>query len=214
MEALMRRHVDQAFSGAPFADDAERRGRTGPLPPDVGRINSLSLSGGQGAVASRGYSQLASLLQRRFVRPPGPSHAPRTAHPRHAPPAPAALFIGRRQYHTQLVGCRPQATCGAVLLLDEATAVIDGTSDAASCAALREHILPAGTAVITIAHRLATARDADRVIPLNDGHILEAGIPAALPAADTAFAALCALEDAGWDRHHEPATAASLTGRT
>src|SRR5262249_20962409 len=58
-----------------------------------------------------------------------------------------------------------------VLLLDEATALIDPASDAAIRTALREHVQPSGTAIVTIAHRLATARDADRVIVLDDGGI-------------------------------------------
>lgn len=114
------------------------------------------------------------------------------------------LSAGQRQL---LALTRAIATRPAVLLLDEATAVIDGASDAAFRAALREHVLPTGTAVLTIAHRLATARDADRVIVLGNGRITEQGTPTDLLAADTTFAALCALENAGWDWQAEPDTA-------
>jgi ATP-binding cassette subfamily B multidrug efflux pump len=85
-----------------------------------------------------------------------------------------------------------------VLLLDEATAAIDGASDAAFRAALREALLDRGRAVVTVAHRLSTAREADRVIVLDAGRIVEEGAPEALVAAGGRFAALVALEDAGW----------------
>jgi ATP-binding cassette subfamily B protein len=90
-----------------------------------------------------------------------------------------------------------------VLLLDEATAVVDGASDATLRTALREHIQPTGTAILTVAHRLSTARDADRVIVLSGGRIAEHGTPAQLLATDSTFAALLAIEEAGWDWEHE-----------
>jgi len=111
------------------------------------------------------------------------------------------LSAGQRQL---LALARALTTQPAVLLLDEATAVIDGASDAAFRAALREHVLPLGTAVITIAHRLATARDAHRVMVLQGGHIIEQGTPSALLAAEGTFAALTALEEAGWDWQRDP----------
>jgi ATP-binding cassette subfamily B protein len=89
----------------------------------------------------------------------------------------------------------------AVLLLDEATAAIDNASDAAFRAALRERVLPRGATVVTVAHRLTTALDADRVIVLDMGRIVEEGAPAALIAGQGRFAALLELETAGWDWH-------------
>ena len=87
----------------------------------------------------------------------------------------------------------------AVLLLDEATAAIDTASDAAFRAALRERVLPRGSTVVTVAHRLTTAVDADRVIVLDKGRIVEDGAPAILIAHRGRFAALLELEAAGWD---------------
>jgi len=116
------------------------------------------------------------------------------------------LSAGQRQL---LALARALTTRPAVLLLDEATATIDAASDAEFRAALHEHVLPSGTAVLTIAHRLATARDAHRVLVMADGRIIEEGTPAELLAADTVFAALSALEDAGWDWQHDPAKALS-----
>jgi len=87
----------------------------------------------------------------------------------------------------------------AVLLLDEATAAIDSASDAAFRAALRESVLPGGCAVLTVAHRLSTAVEADRVIVLDRGYIVEEGPPGELARRPGRFAALLELEAAGWD---------------
>lgn len=94
---------------------------------------------------------------------------------------------------------RPQ-----VLLLDEATSVVDGASEAALRESLRTHVLPRGTAVLTVAHRLSTAREADRVLVLDHGRVVEEGTPAELVASRGRFAALLELEAAGWDWHQAP----------
>ena len=52
----------------------------------------------------------------------------------------------------------------AVLLLDEATAAVDSASEAAIRAAMRAAVIGSGRAVLTVAHRLATAQEADRVL--------------------------------------------------
>jgi ATP-binding cassette subfamily B protein len=114
------------------------------------------------------------------------------------------LSAGQRQL---LALARALVTSPPVLLLDEATAVIDGASDAAFRAALREHVLASGTAVLTVAHRLATAREADRVLVMAAGRIIEEGTPGDLLAAGGRFAAMAALEDAGWDWQQDPAEA-------
>jgi ATP-binding cassette subfamily B protein len=87
----------------------------------------------------------------------------------------------------------------AVLLLDEATASIDATSDAAFRSALTRTAWAKGCAVLTVAHRISTARDADRVVVLDSGRIVEEGRPEDLIAAGGRFAALAALDEAGWD---------------
>jgi ATP-binding cassette subfamily B multidrug efflux pump len=87
----------------------------------------------------------------------------------------------------------------AVLLLDEATAAIDGTSDVAFRAALRASVLSRGCAVLTVAHRLSTAVEADRVVVLDRGEIVEQGPPTELVRQGGRFAALLELEAAGWD---------------
>lgn len=90
----------------------------------------------------------------------------------------------------------------AVLLLDEATAAVDNASEAEFRAALRAAIQGDDgrrRAAITVAHRLSTAREADRVIVLDGGRIVEQGRPDDLIRRGGQFAALVELEEAGWD---------------
>jgi ATP-binding cassette subfamily B multidrug efflux pump len=90
----------------------------------------------------------------------------------------------------------------AVLLLDEATAAVDSAGEAEFRAALRAAIRGDDRrqrVAITVAHRLSTAREADRVIVLDNGRIVEQGRPDDLVRRDGQFAALVELEEAGWD---------------
>jgi ATP-binding cassette subfamily B protein len=87
----------------------------------------------------------------------------------------------------------------AVLLLDEATAAIDSASEAAFRVAVQTAVLGCGRTVLTVAHRLATAQEADRVLVLEAGQIVEAGAPEALLRQGGRFTALLELEAAGWD---------------
>ena len=91
-----------------------------------------------------------------------------------------------------------------MLLFDEATAAIDSASDAAFRAALRASVLAQGCGVLTVAHRLSTALEADRIIVLDRGYLVEEGPPAELAARGGRFAALLELEAAGWDWRSGP----------
>lgn len=91
-----------------------------------------------------------------------------------------------------------------MLLLDEATAAVDAVSDTAFRAALRQSVLARGCAVLTVAHRLATARDADRVVVLEAGKVVEEGTPGDLVQRGGRFATLLELEAAGWDWRSGP----------
>lgn len=85
------------------------------------------------------------------------------------------LSIGQRQL---LSFARALVADPKILILDEATASIDSFIEAEIQAALR--VLLAGRTSIVIAHRLATTRDADRIIVLREGEILEQGTHARL----------------------------------
>lgn len=60
-----------------------------------------------------------------------------------------------------------------ILILDEATANIDSFTERAIQKALK--VLFAGRTCLVIAHRLATVRDADRIVVLRQGRIEEQG---------------------------------------
>ena len=66
----------------------------------------------------------------------------------------------------------------AVVMLDEATANCDHATDATIQALIRTRF--AASTVLTIAHRLATVIDYDKLVVLHAGAVAESGAPAAL----------------------------------
>ena len=60
-----------------------------------------------------------------------------------------------------------------ILLLDEATSALDAESESIIQAALKR--LMADRTTLVIAHRLATVKDADRIVVLDEGRIQESG---------------------------------------
>ena len=76
----------------------------------------------------------------------------------------------------------------AVLLLDEATAQVDALTEAALQECVRERA--ADAAVVTIAHRLSTVIDADRIIVLQDGRVRAEGTHESLLASDDLYRGL------------------------
>lgn len=75
-----------------------------------------------------------------------------------------------------------------VLILDEATSALDTRTEYAVQEAI--DALSAGRTTITIAHRLSTVRDADQIVVLDQGHIVERGSHDELLALDGRYAAL------------------------
>lgn len=90
-----------------------------------------------------------------------------------------------------------------ILIFDEATSAIDSAGEAAFREALHAETTRRQRAILTVAHRLSTARQADRVIVLENGRIMEMGSPEELIRKGGRFAALLELEAAGWDWHNK-----------
>lgn len=106
----------------------------------------------------------------------------------------AQLSGGQRQ---RIAIARALLKNAPILLLDEATSALDAESEAAVQEAL-EHLMQGRTSLV-IAHRLATVRDADRIVVMDKGEIVEIGRHEALVAAEGLYARLASLQFAGLD---------------
>jgi ATP-binding cassette subfamily B protein len=79
-----------------------------------------------------------------------------------------------------------------LLLLDEATSALDAESERLVQSALEAAMV--GRTTVIIAHRLATVQRADRIIVMEDGHIVETGTHSSLVALGGIYANLAALQ--------------------
>ncbi|MEJ2762437.1 lipid A ABC transporter ATP-binding protein/permease MsbA [Photobacterium sp. MCCC 1A19761] len=96
-----------------------------------------------------------------------------------------SLSGGQRQ---RLAIARALLRDAPVLILDEATSALDTESERAIQAALDE--LQKDRTVLVIAHRLSTIENADQILVVDEGEIIERGVHADLLAQDGAYAQL------------------------
>ncbi len=100
-----------------------------------------------------------------------------------------ALSGGERQ---RLALARALARDAPVLLLDEATSALDAQNERYVQTALAE--ARKGRTTLVIAHRLATILEADRIVVMDAGRVVEEGDHAALVARGGLYARLAAMQ--------------------
>lgn len=76
----------------------------------------------------------------------------------------------------------------AILILDEATSALDQTTEAAINSTLKK--IGTGRTVIAVTHRLASTADADKIVVMDNGKLVEAGTHAELLAKKGVFSQL------------------------
>ena len=107
-----------------------------------------------------------------------------------------AFSVGERQL---LCLARALLKNASIIVMDECTASVDMETDAVLQTMVRQVF--ARQTVLTIAHRLATIIDYDKIVVLDSGRVCECDSPAALLQQDGRFAALVA--DAGLPTNSE-----------
>ncbi len=153
-----------------FSDDVQENIRCGKLAADIGQIRAAA----KAAEADRFIQQL-----------------PEQYH----------TFLGEKG--TRLSGGQKQRIAIArailkspqILLLDEATSSLDAESEQLVQEAMQR--LMQGRTTLIIAHRLATVKNADRIIVMDQGQIVAAGRHRELLAAGGLYARLAQLQFAG-----------------
>jgi subfamily B ATP-binding cassette protein MsbA len=109
-------------------------------------------------------------------------------------PRGSALSGGQRQ---RVTIARAMLKSAPILLLDEPTSALDARSEQLVQAALDR--LAEGRTTIVIAHRLSTIRDADKIVVMEDGRVVEEGRHLELLDLGGAYARMQALQGTGKD---------------
>ncbi|WP_067536279.1 ABC transporter ATP-binding protein [Nocardia crassostreae] len=174
---------------------------------DVRDLSFADLSATVGVVSQETYLFHASVADNlRFAKPDA------TDEELHAAARAAQIhdhIIGLPQGYDTLVGERGYRFSGGekqrlavarailrnppVLVLDEATSALDTRTEREVQDAIDD--LAAGRTTITIAHRLSTIRDADQIVVLDHGRVVERGTYAELVSSNGAYAELLSRDE-------------------
>jgi ATP-binding cassette subfamily B protein len=104
----------------------------------------------------------------------------------------ATLSGGERQ---RIAIARAMIKQARILILDEPSSALDSQTESELMDAIRT--LRRDRTTFVIAHRLSTVRDADRILVLDQGRIVESGGHHELKGAGGAYARLCAAQYGG-----------------
>lgn len=100
-----------------------------------------------------------------------------------------------------------------ILLLDEATASLDSASEQRIQTAVES--ISKGRTIIAIAHRLSTIKNADNIIVMNNGEIIEQGTHLELMALDGSYAGMVRLQNLASKEHDDtPSLSSTSKGDT
>jgi ATP-binding cassette subfamily B protein len=175
---------------------------------DVGDLSFAGLAQAVGVVSQETYVYHASVRENlRFAKPDATDEeveaaaaAARIHHVISALPAGYDTVVGERGYRfsggekQRIAIARTILRNPPILVLDEATSSLDTETERAVQEALER--LSEGRTTIAIAHRLSTVRDADEIVVLDGGEIVERGRHEELLELGGRYAALVARDAA------------------